>query len=240
VEADAAWVPSGGETSLYLRPFMFASEAFLGVRAATRVDYLVIASPAGSYFTGGLKPVSIWLSRDYTRAAYGGTGAAKCGGNYAASLAAQAEAAEHGCQQVCFLDAAEQTWVEELGGMNVYFVHADGTLVTPELTGTILEGVTRDSILELASEMGLRPVERRTSAKEWKEGVASGEITEVFACGTAAVVTPIGRLVDGDEEVVPRGGAEAAGEVTERLRRALLDVQYGHAEDRRCWMHRLF
>ncbi|SDQ74896.1 branched-chain amino acid aminotransferase [Quadrisphaera sp. DSM 44207] len=238
VEADAAWVPSGGETSLYLRPFMFASEAFLGVRAAARVDYLVIASPAGSYFTGGLKPVSIWLSRDHARAAPGGLGAAKTGGNYAASLLPQQQAAEHGCEQVCFLDAAERTWVEELGGMNVYFVHADGTLVTPALTGTILEGVTRDAILQLAGEVGLRPVERRVSVQEWKDGAASGEITEVFACGTAAVVTPIGRLVDGEEEVVPRGGAEA-GEVTERIRAALLDVQHGRAQDRHGWMHRL-
>ena len=236
VQVDQAWVPSGGETSLYLRPFMFASEAFLGVRPAAVVDYLVIASPAGAYFAGGVKPVSIWLSRDYTRAAFGGTGAAKCGGNYAASLAAQQEAIGHGCDQVCFLDATEGRWVEELGGMNLYFVHRDGTIVTPELTGTILEGVTRGSILTLAADLGMDVVERKVPIEEWKDGVASGEIAEVFACGTAAVITPVGRLLDGDTEVST--GTET-GEVTDRIRSALLDVQYGRAEDTRGWMHRL-
>ena len=236
VEADAAWVPGGGERSLYLRPFMFASEAFLGVRAAQRVDYIVIASPVGAYFPGGVRPVSIWLSRTYTRAGHGGMGAAKTGGNYAASLVAQAEAAEHGCDQVCFLDAAEQQYVEELGGMNIFFVHADGTLVTPSLTGTILEGITRDSVLSLATDLGLRPVERRVSVQEWKDGVASGEITEVFACGTAAVITPIGALVDGDERVAT---PEAPDGVAARLRTALLDVQHGRAADSHGWMHRL-
>jgi branched-chain amino acid aminotransferase len=239
VATDAAWVPSGGETSLYLRPFMFASESFLGVRSAQRVDYLVIASPAGSYFTGGLRPVKIFVSRDYTRAAPGGTGAAKTGGNYAASLVAQAEAAEHGCDQVVFVDAVEQTWVEELGGMNVYLVTADGELVTPELTGTILEGVTRDSVLELATELGLRPVERRIALQEWVEGAASGRITEAFACGTAAVVTPIGLLLDRGRTVPAAADPDTTGKVTDAVRTALLDVQHGRAEDRHGWMHRL-
>src|SRR5215207_5142491 len=194
VRADADWVPSGGEKSLYLRPFMFASEVFLGVRPAKEVTFCVIASPVGPYFTSGVKPVNIWLSLDYTRAAPGGTGAAKCAGNYAASLIAQQEAFAHGCDQVCFLDAAERRWVEELGGMNLYFVHSDGSLVTPELTGTILEGITRASILELAGELGHKVEERRISIDEWREGIESGEITEVFACGTAAVITPLGRL----------------------------------------------
>lgn len=239
VDADEGWVPTGGEDSLYLRPFMFASEAFLGVRAARTVDYLVIASPAGPYFAGGLRPVSIWLSREYARAGAGGTGAAKCGGNYAASLVAQAQAAEHGCEQVVFLDSAEQRWVEELGGMNVFFVHADGTLVTPELSGTILEGVTRSSVLTLATELGLTPVERRVDVAEWQEGVRSGEVTEVFACGTAAVVTPIGSLVDGDQRYDSPGPTTGPGSVAERIRTALLDVQHGRAEDRHGWMHRL-
>jgi branched-chain amino acid aminotransferase len=214
---------------------MFASESFLGVRPAAPVEFLVIASPAGAYFPGGVKPVSIWLSRDYTRAAFGGTGSAKCGGNYAASLAAQQEASAHGCDQVCFLDATERRWVEELGGMNLYFVHADGTLVTPELTGTILEGVTRDSILTLAAERGLKVVERKVSIEVWKDGAESGDITEVFACGTAAVVTPVGRLLDGDTEVSTGG----AGPVTMDIRSALLDVQYGRAQDTHGWMRRL-
>jgi len=236
VRTDVDWVPSGGESSLYLRPFMFASESFLGVRPAQEVTYCVIASPAGAYFSGGVSPVSIWLSTEYTRAAPGGTGAAKCGGNYAASLAPQQAAFAHGCEQVCFLDAAEQRWVEELGGMNLYFVHADGTLVTPELTGTILEGVTRSSILTLSGELGLRPQERRVSIDEWRDGIASGAIAEVFACGTAAVVTPLGRLAwDGGELVM---GTEP-GPVTMRVRQALLDVQHGRATDTHGWLRQL-
>jgi branched-chain amino acid aminotransferase len=237
LSVDADWVPAGGETSLYLRPFMFASEAFLGVRPAREATYLLIASPAGAYFKGGAKPVSIWLSTTYTRAARGGTGAAKCGGNYAASLAPMVEAAEHGCDQVCFLDAVEQRWVEELGGMNLYFVHRDGRLVTPELSGSILEGITRSSLLELAKGQGLHVVEERVGIDTWREGVESGEITEVFACGTAAVITPIGRLVwDGGEVGSPDA---ATGPVTANLRAALVDIQYGRAEDTHGWMRRL-
>jgi branched-chain amino acid aminotransferase len=236
VRTDVAWVPGGAETSLYLRPFLFASEAFLGVRPAAEVRYVLIASPVGAYFAGEARPVSIWLSSAYTRAARGGTGAAKCGGNYAASLAAQLEAADHGCEQVCFLDAVERRWVEELGGMNIFLVFADGRLVTPELTGTILEGVTRSSILELAKEQGLEVEERRVAIEEWREGVASGAIREVFACGTAAVVTPVGRLVWDGGEV---GSANAVGEVTARIRQALVDIQYGRAEDTHSWMRRL-
>ncbi|MVA75635.1 branched-chain amino acid aminotransferase [Auraticoccus sp. F435] len=236
VEADESWVPAGGETSLYLRPFMFASEAFLGVRSAQRVQYCVIASPAGSYFSGGVRPVSIWLSREYTRAAPGGTGAAKCGGNYAASLVAQAEAARHGCSQVLFTDAVERRWVDELGGMNVYFVTDRDELVTPEL-GTILEGVTRDAIIALAPELGLTPVERRVSLQEILDGLRSGAVREIFACGTAAVITPIGELkdVEGTYQV----GDGQAGQITSRLRQALLDLQYGRTPDTHGWMHRI-
>jgi branched-chain amino acid aminotransferase len=154
VQLDHEWVPSGGEASLYLRPFMFASEVFLGVRPAQHVTFCVIASPAGSYFAKGVKPVSIWLSEDYVRAAPRGTGSAKCGGNYAASLQPQQQALANGCDQVAFLDAVDRRWVEELGGMNLFFVYADGRIVTPELTDTILEGVTRDSIITLARGRG--------------------------------------------------------------------------------------
>ena len=243
VTTDEKWVPAGdgGEASLYLRPFMFASEAFLGVRPAAEVTYCVIASPAGPYFAGGLKPVSIWLSTSYTRAAPGGTGAAKAGGNYAASLAAQVEATANGCDQVAFLDAVDRKWVEELGGMNLFFVYRDGTIMTPELTGTILEGVTRSSILELAQDLDLKVDERRISVDEWRDGAASGEITEVFACGTAALVTPVGRLawqggevVIGDHDI--NGGI---GPVTGSIRQALLDVQYGRAADSHGWLTRL-
>ena len=235
VSIDAEWVPSGGENSLYLRPFMFASEVFLGVRPSAEVRFMVIASPVGPYFASGVKPVSIWLSSNFTRAAVGGTGAAKCGGNYASGLAAQIEASAHGCDQVCFVDASEHRYVEELGGMNLSFVYADGRLVTPALTGTILEGVTRSSILTLAKELGLQPEERAVDIDEWRSGVASGEIREVFACGTAAVITPVGRLVWDGGEV----GNPVAGETTLALRKALIDIQYGRATDTHGWMRRL-
>ncbi len=235
VQIDVDWVPNGGENSLYLRPFMFASESFLGVRPATEVRFMVIASPVGPYFSGGVKPVKIWLSSNYTRAAPGGTGAAKCGGNYAAGLAAQLEASANGCDQVCFVDAVERKWIEELGGMNMYFVHADGRLTTPPVSGTILEGITRASILELAKELGLSPEERPISVDEWRSGVTSGAIREVFACGTAAVVTPVGRLLWDGGDV----GNDTAGEMTLRIRQSLIDVQYGRAEDVHGWMHRL-
>ena len=204
------------EQSLYLRPFMFASEAFLGVRAAHRVTYCCIASPAGPYFASGVQPGARSGSPPSTPARRpGGTGAAKCGGNYAASLVAQQEAAEHGCDQVMFADAAEHRWLEELGGMNVYLVTTDGELITPELNGSILEGVTRDSILTLATEFGLTPVERRISVAELLEGIGSGLVTELFACGTAAVITPIGLAARRDGRPQRRLGGET-GEVDRR------------------------
>ncbi len=233
VAVDERWVPeSGGEKSLYLRPFMFASEAFLGVRPSQHVTFMVIASPAGAYFKGGVKPVTLWLTEDYTRAGRGGMGAAKTGGNYASSLVAQQEASSHGCDQVVFLDAQEGRYIEELGGMNLYFVHDDGHIVTPA-TGTILEGITRASIIELAGKLGHPVEERRFSIDEWREGVTSGRITEIFACGTAAVVTPVGALRwDGGEVAAP-----ASTDLTMRIRQALVDVQFGRAEDTFGWMH---
>jgi branched-chain amino acid aminotransferase len=236
VQTDHEWVPSGGEASLYLRPFMFASEVFLGVRPSQHVTFCVIASPAGSYFPKGVKPVSIWLCEDYSRAAPGGTGSAKCGGNYAASLQPMQEAAANGCDQVAFLDAVDRRWVEELGGMNLYFVHSDGRIVTPQLTDSILEGVTRDSILALARSRGYEVVEQRVSIDDWFGGVASGEISEVFACGTAAVVTPVGTLKWSGGEI---SSGDEAGKVTTDLRSALLDVQYGRSDEMPEWMHRI-
>ncbi|WP_157001391.1 branched-chain amino acid aminotransferase [Agromyces laixinhei] len=234
IAVDAGWVPSAPETSLYLRPFMFAKEAFLGVRPAKKVNYYVIASPAGAYFPGGVEPVNIWLSTDYARAGKGGTGAAKTGGNYASSLLPQAEAYEKGCQQVAFLDDAGN--LEELGGMNIVLVKRDGTLVTPE-SPSILEGITRDSVLQLAADRG-HSVERRAVAlDEWRSGAESGEIVGAFACGTAAVVVPIGRLLGTDFEIV-HSGAEAS-ELALSLRQELTDIQYGRAEDRHGWMTRL-
>lgn len=240
VEADKAWVPSqeAGEFSLYLRPFMYASEAFLGVRPAKEVTYSVIASPAGAYFPGGLKPVSLWLSTQYARAGEGGTGAAKCGGNYASSLAPQLEGIEHGCDQVVFLDSSTHTFIEELGGMNLFFVMKDGRIITPRLTGTILEGVTRASILELSKELGLDPREEQIEIEQWKDGVRSGEISEIFACGTAAVVTPVGEL-KWEGGSTPSTAGEAGGEVTNAIRQRLLDIQYGRVEDTHGWLTRL-
>lgn len=237
VGADRAWVPSGGEKSLYLRPFMFASEVFLGVRPSQHVTYSVIASPAGAYFAGGVQAVSIWLSSEYSRAGAGGTGAAKCGGNYAASLLPQQEASANGCAQVAFLDSTEQKWIEELGGMNLYFVQSDGSIVTPALSGSILEGITRDSIMQIGRDLGHEVIERRVSIDEWREGAANGTITEVFACGTAAVVTPVRSLKwDGGEAV---SGDGEPGKVTTDIRSALVDIQYGRAEDRHGWLTRL-
>ena len=234
------WVPPAGtgETSLYLRPFTFASEPFLGVRPADEATYCLIASPAGAYFPGGLKPVTLWISQHYARAGAGGTGAAKAGGNYASSLAGQLEGIENGCDQAVFLDSSTQTYIEELGGMNLFFVTRDNHLVTPELTGSILEGITRDSILELAPSLGLTPQERRIPIQEWKDGVASGEISEVFACGTAAVITPVGEL-RWEGGSAPSTAGEGGGEVTKAIRTALLDIQYGRVEDTHGWMTRL-
>jgi branched-chain amino acid aminotransferase len=216
---------------------MLATEKFLGVRPAQHVTFLVIASPAGAYFKGGVKPVTLWLTTEYTRAGRGGMGAAKTGGNYASSLVAQQEASGHGCDQVVFLDAQEGKYVEELGGMNMYFVFDDGRIVTPALGGTILEGITRASIIELAGKLGHQVEERKFSIDEWRDGVTSGRITEVFACGTAAVVTPVGTLKwDGGEASPPSADA---GPVTLQLRNALVDIQYGRAEDTFGWMHRI-
>ena len=237
VKADERWVPTaseGDEKSLYLRPFMFASEAFLGVRASQHVTFMVIASPAGAYFKGGVKPVRLWLSADYTRAGRGGMGAAKTGGNYASSLVAQQEAYANGCDQVVFLDVPESKWIEELGGMNIFFVFKDGHLATPETSGTILEGITRASLIEAARAAGHAVEERPISIDEWRDGVASGEITEIFACGTAAVLTPVGELVwDGGSVKTEQGP------VTTELRKTLVDIQFGRAADTFGWTRQL-
>ena len=239
-EVDAAWVPSGSDASLYFRPFMISTEVGLGVRPANAYSYLLIASPAGPYFPRGVQPVSVWLSTEYTRAAPGGTGEAKCAGNYAASLVAQAQAAEQGCDQVVWLDAHEHRYVEEMGGMNLYFVYGSGPdarIVTPKLSGTLLPGITRDSLLTMARDLGYRSEEVLISTDEWRAGNASGELTEVFACGTAAVITPVGQVKSAEHEWTV--GTGEPGPVTMQLRQALLDVQTGAAADPHGWMHRL-
>jgi branched-chain amino acid aminotransferase len=240
VDVDRDWVPEGPDASLYLRPFMISTEVGLGVRPSNAYAYLLIASPAGPYFPRGVQPVSVWLSTEYTRAAPGGTGEAKCAGNYAASLVAQAHAAERGCDQVVWLDSAEHRWVEEMGGMNLYFVYGSGAqarLVTPALNGALLPGVTRDTLLTVANDLGYSAEEGKISTDEWQAGNESGVLTEVFACGTAAVITPVGyvKSAHGDWTV----GDGTPGPITMQLRAALLALQTGHAPDPHGWMHTL-
>ena len=234
VRADAAWVPSGEGESLYLRPFAFASEAFLGVRPSKVVDYYVIASPSGSYFTNGLEPISIWVTTEYHRAGRGGTGAAKTGGNYASSLLPQQEAYAQGCDQVCFLDDVSQRNLEELGGMNIMVVDADGTVRTPRLTGTILEGSTRSAIIRLLRDSGRSVVEDTISLEALLADIESGRVSEVFACGTAAVVVPLGHLKGEGFDARIEGN-----EVTRQIHDRLTSIQAGHAEDPYGWMYQL-
>ncbi|WP_405588343.1 branched-chain amino acid aminotransferase [Streptomyces sp. NBC_01190] len=233
VKQDIAWVPTTGEESLYIRPFMFATEVGVGVRPANSFLFMVIASPAGAYFSGGVKPVSVWLSEEYVRAAPGGTGEAKAGGNYAASLVAQAQATAHGCDQVVWLDAIERRWVEEMGTNNLFFVSGD-KLMTPELSGSLLAGITRDSVRQIATDLGYEVTEGRISVDQWRAGNEDGTITEVFACGTAAVITPVGSVKS--NRVNWTVGDGTPGEVTMKLRAALLDIQTGHAPDAHGWM----
>eukprot|EP01037_Dinobryon_pediforme_P013488 gene13488-13601_t len=236
VKIDADWIPDG-EGSLYLRPFMFASEVFLGVRPSSEYIFSVIACSVGAYFKGGKKAVSVWLSDNYTRAATGGTGAAKCGGNYAASLIAQAEAMKYGCDQVVFLDAAERRWVEEMGGMNIFFVFEDGSLLTPPLGGTILPGITRDSIITLARNDGRTVREERYSIDQWRADAASGKLREVFACGTAAVVSPVGEIKSTAGNFTIGNGD--GGPVTDSLKAQLVGIQRCTVTDSAGWVRKI-
>ncbi|MGR6327783.1 branched-chain amino acid aminotransferase [Sphingomonas sp. XXL09] len=237
VATERDWIPSIDGGALYLRPFMIASEAFLGVKPSAEYIYMVIASSVGAYWKGGARAVSIWVSQEYSRAAPGGTGAAKCGGNYAASLAAQSEAIRQGCDQVVFLDAVERRWIEELGGMNIFFVFDDGSLVTPPLTGTILPGITRDSIIRIARDQGITVREELYSLDQWRTDAASGRLTEAFACGTAAVVTPIGTVAS------PEGrftiGSGGTGQLTQRVLDSLTAIQRGRIAEPHGWLQRL-
>jgi branched-chain amino acid aminotransferase len=239
---DHRWVPAaGGEDALYLRPFMLATDVGLGVRPSAEYLYVLIASPVGPYFADGVQPIDVWLSTEYTRAALGGTGTAKCGGNYAASLLPQAQGASHACAQVAYLDAEDRTWVDEMGSNNLFFVFGSGDhteVVTPTLTGSILAGVTRDSILVLAKELGCQVTERRISGQEWLDGAADATITEVFGSGTAAVITPIGGLKHAGGEV--RIGDGKPGPITLQLRSLLTSIQRGGAPDTHSWMRTLY
>jgi branched-chain amino acid aminotransferase len=240
VAQDRDWIPEGEGNSLYLRPFMIATQRGLGVNhPSSEYLFCAIASPAASYFGAG-KTVKVWLSEDYTRAAPGGTGAVKCGGNYAAAFAAQQQAVEKGCDQVVWLDAAMHEYVEEMGGMNLYFVYGSGPsarVLTPELTGSLLPGITRDSLLRLAPTLGVPAEEGRISTSDWRDGCAAGELTEVFACGTAAVITPVG-AVDGESGGWVIGDG-TPGPVTQRLKSELIGIQYGHKPDPFGWVYKV-
>lgn len=233
VALEHQWVPQpDGEQSLYIRPFMFADEPYLGVREAHHYTYSVITTPVGAYYPA---PVRLWVTSKYKRAA--GTGQAKCGGNYAASLLAAKEASERGCGQVLYTDAAEDRWIEECGTMNFMMITAEGELVTPAI-GNILRGVTRESLLAIAAEHGLTPVERQVSVDELFDGLASGQVTELLACGTAAVITPIVGLSPDDGEDVTVGDGNP-GPKTQALRQHLLGIQYGQEEDKHGWLQRV-
>ena len=239
VKEDAGWVPSKIGESLYLRPFMFATEVGLGVRPSNSALYMLIATPAAAYFNHE-SAVTVWISTEYVRAIRGGTGEAKCGGNYAASLVAQKIAAEQGCDQVVWIDAIERKWVEEMGGMNLYFVKGSGaaaTVLTPKLTGTLLAGITRDSILSVASDLGYKVEETMISVDDWRDGVKSGEITEIFACGTAAVVSPVG-IAKSDMGTWVTGDGNP-GPITMQIRNTLLGIQHGTVPDTHHWLRKV-
>ncbi|MDR6939187.1 branched-chain amino acid aminotransferase [Arcanobacterium hippocoleae] len=234
IRADQKWVPEGAGASLYLRPFIIATEAFLGVRAAKRYDYLVIASPSGPYFKNGFEPINVWVDREYHRAGPGGMGNVKTGGNYAASLLPKVVAHENGYDEVLFMDAATNTYLDELGGMNVFVVKADGSVATPELTGNILPGGTRASIIELLTDIGVEVREERIALTQLLAQISAGEVVEMFACGTAAVVTPIGSLTGTDFSVeVP------SGELTRRIHDEITAIQTGKQPDRFGWLYQL-
>ncbi|MGA0856546.1 MAG: branched-chain amino acid aminotransferase [Candidatus Nanopelagicales bacterium] len=236
LSVDGRWVSSKPEQSLYIRPFMIATEVGLGVRPSSQYSFFIIASPVGPYFPQGIKPVSVWISTDYVRAAPGGTGEAKCAGNYAASLIAQAQAAEQGCDQVIWIDAIERKWIEEMGGMNLFFVYGN-KIVTPRLTGTLLRGVTRDSILSLAGDLGYETDEVMISVDELILDLQSGVITEAFACGTAAAITPIGTIKS--EKGTWKVSNGEPGAITLNLREALIGIQTGAIADTHQWMWKI-
>ena len=224
---------------------MIATQRGLGVNhPSSEYLFCVIASPAASYFASGakgIKPVTVWLSQEYTRAAPGGTGGVKTGGNYAAAFVAQQQAVDRGCDQVVWLDAAEHRWVEEMGGMNLFFVRGGDTaqpwIATPPLTGTLLPGITRDSLLKLAPQLGIKAVEEPITIDQWQAECQAGELTEVFACGTAAVITPVGRVKGEHAQWLVADGEP--GPVTMRLREELVGIQYGHKPDPFGWIHKV-
>lgn len=232
VATDADWVPSAPGTALYIRPTIIATEPFLGVRASKTYTFFVITGPVGAYYAGGLKPVRIWVERERVRAVKGGIGAAKAAANYVASLQVAEEARERGCDQVLWLDAIEHRYVEEVGTMNLCLI-IDGTLVTPPLGGSILPGITRDTVLTMAGDLGVPVEERLVSIDEVRTAHAQGTLQEVFGVGTAAVVSVVGTLASEDGDLVINGGEP--GPVAQRLYDAITRLQYGVDPDPRGW-----
>lgn len=233
IRLEADWVPHSAGTSLYIRPTMIANEAMLGVRPSDQYLCYVILSPVGAYYKGGIAPVKIWISDHYVRAAEGGTGEAKTGGNYAASLYASREAAANGYDQVLWLDAKEKKYIEEVGSMNMVFVY-DGKIVTSPLKGTVLDGITRRSVLTLCKEMGLDIEERALTVDEVLDGVVNGRLTEAFGTGTAVVISPVAQFTYQNRTVHLSNGK--TGELTQKLYDQLTGIQYGRIADTHGWV----
>lgn len=232
IEVDKDWVPHDEGTSLYIRPFIITTDPFLGVRPGDEYLFIIITSPSGAYYESGLEPVKIYVESKYVRAVRGGTGMAKTGGNYAASLLAQDEAHKQNYSQVLWLDGVEQKYIEEVGAMNVFFV-LDGEVVTPELHGSILPGITRSSSVQLLKDWGLNVSERRIGIEELDKANDAGRVLEAFGTGTAAVISPIGELKWGDKHMVFNGGR--IGPLTQRLYDTLTGIQYGRLPDPHGW-----
>lgn len=232
IDAERDWVPRGEMQSLYVRPFMIATEPLQGVRPANQYLFAIITSPVGAYYASGFRPVKIHVSEDFVRAAEGGTGSAKAAGNYAASLLAGQRAQEAGCQQVLWLDAAQRRFVEEIGAMNVFFV-IDGKLITPPLGGSILPGVTRDTVLTLAADKGLAIEQRRIAIDEVTTAIEKGSCTEAFGCGTAAVITAISGFVHGGREFHI---SDEVGPVARQMFETITGIQWGRLEDPHGWV----
>lgn len=232
VKEDEDWIPTEPGTSLYVRPFIIATEPFLGVDVSEKFMFIIILSPSGAYYEEGLAPVGIWIEDDYVRAVRGGMGFAKTGGNYAASLAAQVKAHDDGYSQVLWLDGVERKYIEEVGAMNIFF-KIDGTVVTPMLSGSILPGITRDSVLTLCREWGIPTEERKISVEELLEAQKNGKLEEVFGTGTAAVISPVGKLRYKDEVMTISGGE--IGPLSQKIYDTVTGIQLGKIEDKHGW-----
>lgn len=237
VSVDRDWVPKSEGTSLYIRPFIIATDPHLGVHPSHTYLFAIILSPVGSYYAAGINPVKIYVEREYVRCVKGGTGRAKAGGNYAASLIGQQRAEDMGCAQVLWLDGVHRKYIDEVGAMNVFFV-IDGVVVTPELTdGNILPGVTRASCVELLKKWGVPVEERKVSIDEVLEASDNGKLDEAFGTGTAAVISPVGELYDGDREIVINNNE--IGPISKRLYDAITGIQWGKTEDVMGWIEKI-